>query len=51
MGERDSVHKEIEKLQEEIKEKNKKLAAQDGRHKHHEEEVKNQPMCVVASWA
>merc|ERR1711988_942084 len=39
MSERDSVHKEIEKLQEEIKEKNKKLAAQDGRHKHHEEEV------------
>ena len=40
MSERDSVHKEIEKLQEEIKEKNKKLAAQDGRHKHHEEEVR-----------
>ena len=41
MSERDSVHKEIEKFQEEIKEKNKKLAAHDGRHKHHEEEVKN----------
>ena len=39
MSERDSVHKEIEKFQEEIKEKNKKLAAQDGRHKHHEDEV------------
>merc|ERR1711956_50769 len=38
MSERDSVHKEIEKFQEEIKEKNKKLAAQDGRHKHHEDE-------------
>lgn len=41
MSERDSVHKEIEKLQEEIKEKNKKLTTQEGRHKHHEEEVKN----------
>ena len=39
MSERDSVHKEIEKFQEEIKEKNKKLAAQEGRHKHHEDEV------------
>ena len=39
MSERDSVHKEIEKLQEEIKEKNKKLASQDGRNKHHDEEV------------
>lgn len=38
MSERDSVHKEIEKLQEEIKEKNKKLATQEGRHKHHDEE-------------
>ena len=39
MSERDSVHKEIEKLQEEIKEKNKKLLAHDGRNKHQEEEV------------
>ena len=43
MSERDTVHKEIEKLQEEIKEKNKKLATQDGRHKHHEEEVYRTP--------
>ena len=39
MSERDSVHKEIEKLQEEIKEKNKKLQSQEGRTKHHDDEV------------
>ena len=45
MSERDSVHKEIEKLQEEIKEKNKKLASQDGRNKHHDEEVSTKAQC------
>ena len=39
MSERDSVHKEIEKLQEEIKEKNKKLASHEGRNKHYDDEV------------
>ena len=33
MSERDSVHKEIEKLQEEIKEKNKKLASHEEKRK------------------
>ena len=41
MSERDSVHKEIEKLQEDIKEKNKKLISQENRGKHAEEEVIN----------
>ena len=38
MSERDSVHKEIEKLQEEIKEKNKKLASHEERNKHYDDE-------------
>ena len=42
MSERDSVHKEIEKLQEEIKEKNKKLASHEGRNKHYDDEVNKQ---------
>jgi hypothetical protein len=38
MSERDSVHKEIEKLQEEIKEKNKKMAVHESRNKHHDDD-------------
>ena len=38
MSERDSVHKGIEKLQEEIKEKNKKLASHEERNKHYDDE-------------
>jgi hypothetical protein len=40
MSERDSVHKEIEKLQEEIKEKNKKMAVHESRNKHHDDDVR-----------
>ena len=42
MSERDSVLKGIEKLQEEIKEKNKKLASHEGRNKHYDDEVNKQ---------
>ena len=38
MSERDSVLKGIEKLQEEIKEKNKKLASHEERNKHYDDE-------------
>ena len=48
MSERDSVHKEIEKLQEEIKEKNKKLASHEGLNKHYDDAIKeiNQAITV-----
>ena len=38
MSERDSVHKDIEKMQEELKEKNKKLSNQENRSKHYEDD-------------
>ena len=38
MSERDSVHKDIEKMQEELKEKNKKLSNQESRSKHYEDD-------------
>ena len=49
MSERDSVHKEIEKLQEEIKEKNKKLASHEGRNKHYDDEVNKEKTLLSTS--
>jgi len=39
MSERDSVHKEIEKLQDEVQEMRKKMSLAENRTKHSEEEV------------
>jgi len=39
MSERDSVHKEIEKLQDEVQEAKKKVIMSDSRVKHYDEEV------------
>ncbi len=39
MSERDSVHKEIEKLQDEVQETKKKMSLAENRTKHYEEEV------------
>jgi hypothetical protein len=39
MSERDSVHKEIEKLQDEVQDSKKKAIMADSRAKHYDEEV------------
>lgn len=39
MSERDSVHKEIEKLQDEVQETKRKMSLADSRTKLHDEEV------------
>jgi hypothetical protein len=40
MSERDSVHKEIEKLQDEVQETKRKMSLADSRTKLHDEEVR-----------